>query len=101
VAGNALGAILMPLLIPALGTALYNLAKASPCPLRFQLGTEGGWDVGCFLACLAGAGLLWAGAPLWVLILLALPACVVSVALLWRLYPAGGVGAGDPAGSQS
>jgi hypothetical protein len=101
VAGNALGEMLMPLIVPALGTVLYNLAKASPCPLRFQLGTEGGWDVGCFLASLTGAGLLWAGAPLWLLILLALPACAASVTLLWRLYPAAGVGAGDPAVSQS
>ena len=61
---NALGALLLPLLIPALGTAVYNLAKASPCPFRFHMATEGGWDVGCFAACLLAAALLAAGAPL-------------------------------------
>ena len=42
VIANALGAFLMPLLLPALATATYNMAKASPCPFRFQMATEGG-----------------------------------------------------------
>jgi MFS transporter, DHA1 family, inner membrane transport protein len=36
VAANAVGGLVMPLLIPTLGSAGYNLAKASPCPLRFK-----------------------------------------------------------------
>jgi hypothetical protein len=48
--------------------------------------TEGGWDVGCCGACVAGAALLWLGAPLAGLILLALPAAALSAAILWRLY---------------
>jgi MFS transporter, DHA1 family, inner membrane transport protein len=42
VIANALGALLMPLLAPALATATYNLATASPCPFRFQVATEAG-----------------------------------------------------------
>ena len=48
VSANALGALVMPLLLPALGTATYNRDKASPCTLRFHMATEGGWDVGYF-----------------------------------------------------
>jgi hypothetical protein len=90
VTANAMGAVLMPLLIPALGTAVYNLAKASPCPLRFQLGAEGGWDVGCFAACLSAAGLAAAGVSLSAAMLLALPGIAAGALLLWRLYPRGG-----------
>lgn len=83
---NALGALVMPLIIPPLASAAYNLAKASPCPLRFQIATEAGWDVGCGAACLGTAGLTAAGVPLSVPILLALPGIVATVALLWRHY---------------
>jgi hypothetical protein len=58
---------------PSLMTALYNEAKASPCPLRYHLALEAGWDIGAVLACLAGAAVLTLGASLQVVILLALP----------------------------
>ena len=41
------------LYVPSLMTAIYNEAKASPCPLRFHFAAEIGWDVGGSLACLA------------------------------------------------
>ena len=47
VAANAPGPFVAALLLPAEMTAVYNLAKASPCPFRFHIATEGGWDVGC------------------------------------------------------
>jgi MFS family permease len=84
---NALGSLFWPLLVPALGTALYNMAKASPCPLRFQIVTETGWDVGACLGCLIAAGLYAWGAPLAFGILLALPVTAAMVLLLWRYYP--------------
>ena len=56
VGANALGGFFWPLLGPALGAAVYNLAKASPCPFRFHMATEGGWDIGCFAACLLAGG---------------------------------------------
>lgn len=87
VTANALGALLMPLLIPALGTVFYNLAKASPCPLRFAIATEGGWDIGCFSGCLIAAALVASGWPLSVPILLAIPGILAAALLLWRLYP--------------
>jgi MFS transporter, DHA1 family, inner membrane transport protein len=85
VAANALGALLGALMLPN-GTATYNLAKASPCPLRFAMATEGGWDVGCFCACLASAALIAAGVSLSIAILLALPALAVAAPLLRRYF---------------
>jgi len=90
VGAHALGALLMPLLGPTLGSVITNLSKASPCTFRFSMVTEGGWDVGCCGACLTGAALLSLGAPLSGLILLALPAALLSAAILWRLYSARG-----------
>jgi hypothetical protein len=87
VLANALGAVLWPLLLPALGTATYNLAKASPCSLRFNIVLEAGWDVGCASACLITAGLAAAGVPLAWSILLALPGLALGARLLWRYYP--------------
>ncbi len=49
---NALGAITGALYVPPMMTAVYNLAKASPCPLRFHIVTEGGYDLGSGLGCL-------------------------------------------------
>jgi MFS family permease len=71
---------------PSLMIALYNEAKASPCPLRFQFAAEGGWDVGALCACLAAAGLLTIGAPLQSAIALAIPMIPVQAWLLDRSY---------------
>jgi hypothetical protein len=86
VSANALGALLIPVLSPTIGGATYNLAKASPCALRFQVASEAGWDVGCLLACLSAAALLSLGAPLGMAILLALPSVLAGGALIWRMY---------------
>ena len=50
------------------------------------MATEGGWDIGCFAACLVAAGLAQAGAPPWLGVLLALPAIGVGASLLGRYY---------------
>jgi hypothetical protein len=82
VIANALGVFAAALLIPALMTRAYNLAKGSPCPLRFHIATEAGWDVGCASGCLTAAGLLHIGAPFSVPLLLALPAAAASWGML-------------------
>jgi hypothetical protein len=86
VAANALGALVPALYIPTLMTAIYNLAKGSPCVLRFHIATEGGWDAGGASASLLAAGLLWARAPLWLAILLALVGTTAALRLLRRYY---------------
>ena len=50
------------------------------------MATEGGWDIGCFAACLIAAALSASGAPLAIGILLGLPGIAVGMALLWRYY---------------
>ena len=54
---NALGGVVLPLVVPPLATATHNMAKDSPCPLRTKMVSEGGWDVGCICASLAAAAL--------------------------------------------
>jgi len=88
VAANAIGSLAVALLVPAMMTAVYNLAKASPDPFRFHVATEGAWDIGCAGGVLSGAALAALGAPMGVAILLALPAAVACAWLLWRYYGA-------------
>lgn len=83
---NALGGLVMPLIVPPLAGAAQNIAKASPCPMRVMMATEGGWDVGCFAACLTAAALFSLGAPLWLGVLLALPAVALGALMLRRYY---------------
>jgi MFS transporter, DHA1 family, inner membrane transport protein len=86
VSANALGALFVALQATVMMTPVYNLAQQSPCPLRFHVATEGGWDIGCTLACFAAAALTAAGQPLSVSILLGMVGGTASVALLWRAY---------------
>ena len=86
VSANALGALVTALVIPALMTPVYNLAKASPCPLRFHVATEAGWDIGCGSACLVAAAFLATGHTLAAPILLALVAGAAAFGMLWRQY---------------
>jgi hypothetical protein len=67
-------------------TALYNQAKRSPCALRFHMAAEGGWDAGSTSGCMLAAGLLWAGAPISVGVLLSLGGTVAIFILLRRYY---------------
>ncbi len=86
VGANAAGAFVMSLISPVIGAAIYPLAKAAPCPLRFLIFTEAAWDVGCIGGCLASAGLVAAGAPLNLTMLLSLPALFVAALTLRRTY---------------
>ena len=86
-AANAAGGLVMPLIVPPLAGATHNMAKASPCPLRGKMATEGAWDVGCFAVCLLAAAMAKVGAPPWLGVLLALPAIGAGAGLLWRYYP--------------
>lgn len=86
VAANAVGGVVMPLLIPTLGSAIYNLAKASPCPLRFNVAAEAGWDLGCIAGCLSAAALVTAGVPLSATLLLGLPGLAATAVVLTRHF---------------
>ena len=71
---------------PALGTAIYNQAKRSPCTLRFHIAAEAGWDMGGASALLIAAGLLAVGVPIGACILLSLLGAMASFLLLRRYY---------------
>jgi DHA1 family inner membrane transport protein len=86
VVANALGALMAALVTPALMTPVYNLAKASPCVLRFHSGTEAAWDIGCVGGLLAAAAMVAFGLPLSAPILLALVAAALLVSMLARYY---------------
>jgi len=86
VAANAAGAITAALLIPTLMTRVYSLAKQSPCPLRFNIATEAGWDIGCGAGCLSAAALLAFGGSLAPAILLGLVGAGAAAVLLLRSY---------------
>jgi DHA1 family inner membrane transport protein len=74
------------LYVPSLMTAIYNEAKASPCPLRFHYAAEIGWDVGGSLACLAASALCAHGVSLQAVVALALPIVAVQAFLLDASY---------------
>jgi MFS transporter, DHA1 family, inner membrane transport protein len=86
VVANAAGAVVPALYIPTLMTAVYNQAKGSPCALRFHMAAEGGWDAGGASGCMFAAGLLWAGAPMSLGVLMSLVGTAAIFALLRRYY---------------
>ncbi|HEY1506547.1 MAG TPA: hypothetical protein VGF92_19750 [Stellaceae bacterium] len=86
VIANALGSLASCLYIPTLMTALYNRSKRAPCPLRFQVAAEGGWDIGGAGGSLFAALLIGFGAPLSAGILLSLVGVVAAFLLLRRHY---------------
>jgi len=88
VGANAAGSLVAALMAPAIMTAIYNLAKASPCPYRFHVAAEGAWDAGCAGGALTAAALAASGAPMALAILGALPAAAIAAWLLWRYYGA-------------
>jgi hypothetical protein len=67
--------------LPVWMAAVYNEAKIAPCPFRFQIAAEAGWDLGGALAGISAAAFCWFGFPLATAILLALP--MVLVQALW------------------
>lgn len=86
VIGSAAGAVTAALYIPTLMTAVYNQAKLSPCPFRFHMAAEGGYDVGCAAGCLVAAAILWRGAPMSVALLAPLVGLAAMTILLGRYY---------------
>ncbi|HXQ45151.1 MAG TPA: hypothetical protein VN806_00960 [Caulobacteraceae bacterium] len=95
VAANAAAAVAGAASGPPLMTAIYNLAKDSPCAMRFQIAADGGWDAGAGGACLLAALLLWVGAPMRLAIMLSLPGSLAMLLQLRRYYADARAGVGD------
>lgn len=77
---TALGALVAPMLATAMLSPLYAMAQRSQCTLRFNMATEGGWDLGCSVAALVAATILGTGFGYTLPILLGLGA----IAAIWR-----------------
>lgn len=86
VAANALGAFVATIYYPTHMTAAYNMAARAPCPFRFQMAWEAGWDIGRGAGCLVAAGLVALGAPLQATLLISLAGAVAMLVLLRRYY---------------
>lgn len=78
VAANAAAAIAWPVYATAFNSRVYALAQQSPCPLRFHIVAEGGWDLGTAAACFVSAGLIWLGFSFFWPLMLALAACALG-----------------------
>jgi DHA1 family inner membrane transport protein len=89
VLANALGALAACLYVPTLMTAVYTLAKRSPCTLRFHVATEGGFDLGGACGLCAAALATGLGVPLSASILPALAGVVANGVMLSRYYASG------------
>jgi MFS transporter, DHA1 family, inner membrane transport protein len=82
VAATAFGAVAAPLYMPVLMARIYNMSKASACPLRFQVITESGWDLGTGLGCIAAALLTWAGVGFFWPLIIGLAGCAAGYRLV-------------------
>lgn len=89
VAANAIGPIAWAFYVPTMMSALYNIAQASPCTLRFSIASEGGWDVGSIAGCLVCAGLIQLGLPLGFAIATAGLGSLTSFLILRRYFADG------------
>jgi hypothetical protein len=85
----AAGAVSGALYIPTFMTAVYNQAQRSPCPLRFHLAAEGGYDAGCGAGCLAAAALIAHGVGMGQVLLLPLASLAGVGLMLLRYYAPG------------
>lgn len=83
---TALGALVTPMLATAMLSPLYAMAQRSQCTLRFNMATEGGWDLGCSVAALVAAAILGMGMGYTLPILLGLGALAAIAWGLGRWY---------------
>ncbi len=88
VIANALGAFAGLLYAPTLMTAVYNLAKRSPCTLRFHIATEGAYDLGAGSAMLVSALVLALGGSMAIALLIPVSGAGAVYVLLRRYYGA-------------
>lgn len=86
VAANAAAALAWPLYATAFNARVYNLARQSPCPLRFHIVAEGGWDLGTCLSCLAAAALLYMGFDFHLPLAIGVLACGLGYLTISRTF---------------
>jgi MFS family permease len=82
VAANALTALAWPVFATAFNSRIYILARQSPCPLRFHVVAEGGWDLGTFTACVLAALLVQLGFSYHLPLAVSLAGCALGYHLV-------------------
>ena len=85
-AANVAAALAWPLYATAFNSRVYTLARQSPCPLRFHIVAEGGWDMGTCLSCLTAAALLQAGFGFSLPLSIGVLGCVLGYVTLARSF---------------
>lgn len=88
VLANAVAAVIWPVYETAFSSRMYNLARQSPCPLRYHITAEGGWDAGTASGCLFSAGAIYLGFSFFWPLLAALVCCVLLYAVLAPTFDA-------------
>ena len=89
VLANAAAAVVWPAYDTVFNARVYNLSRQSPCPLRFHIAAEGGWDAGTALGCLVSAAAISAGYSFFWPLLFALAGCALLYGVLAPGFDAG------------
>ncbi|MGL4491036.1 MAG: hypothetical protein ACRCU5_16470 [Rhizobiaceae bacterium] len=86
IAANTLAAIAWPIYATTFSSRMYTLARQSPCPLRYHIIAEGGWDLGTAISCFAAALLLSLGFSFYWPLALSLIGCAVGYWVVIETY---------------
>jgi MFS transporter, DHA1 family, inner membrane transport protein len=86
VAANTFVAIGWPIYSTVFNSRMYTLARQSPCPLRYHIIAEGGWDLGTAVSCFASALLLSLGFSFHWPLALALIGCALGYWVAEKSY---------------
>jgi MFS transporter, DHA1 family, inner membrane transport protein len=71
-----------PIYVTATNARVYNLARQSPCPLRYHVVAEGGWDLGTAISSFISAALIYYGFSYFWPLLVALIGCGIGYWIL-------------------
>ena len=86
VLANAVALMVWPIYATSTNAQIYNLARQSPCPLRYHVVAEGGWDLGTAVSCLISAVLIYFGYSYFWPLLVALIGCVMGYWILANTF---------------
>jgi MFS transporter, DHA1 family, inner membrane transport protein len=78
VAANIVAALAWPLYGTMFNARMYVLARQSPCPLRYHIIAEGGWDLGTATACFISAGMVAMGFSFFWPLAVSLVGCAIG-----------------------
>jgi MFS transporter, DHA1 family, inner membrane transport protein len=85
VSANALYSAAWPSYATALNSQVYNLARLSPCALRFHVIAEGGWDLGMAFGCGLAAVMIYFGYGFFWPLAIGIAGCALGYLVLVRV----------------